>query len=107
MAGLFHKVNVAPGSYAGLLSDEVKKWAVWGKGHPVAGKDPNVIRKDDYGNEMHYEDYGKTTLYGWQFDHYPTPVAFGGSDEVSNLRPLNSRANASLGGLLAGLLNNR
>lgn len=76
-----------------LYTDELKKRAVWEKGH-VAGflSDGNVIHYSAYGNAL--------SPYGWEFDHYPTPKSQRGSDEIWNLRPLHCSTNRSLGGLL-------
>ena len=42
---------------------------------------------------------------GWQIDHI-TPIRFGGSDDMSNLRPLYCQTNASLGGIIGSILGN-
>lgn len=77
---------------------------VWAKAMPIAGVDPNVARMDAFGNVMRRADYGdRTSEYGWEIDH-TRPVALGGSDDLSNLRPLHWRANAKLGAGLASLL---
>ena len=89
---------------AGLL--EAAIWldsetvAVWEKARPVAGRDPFWIRQDVHGNEIHRAAYGdSSSKYGWQTDHI-RPKALGGSDDISNLRPVSCRSNAKLGALL-------
>jgi hypothetical protein len=85
---------------------EHKKLAVWQKGRAAPGYDPAVWRYDAHGNPIKYGDYGdRSSKHGWEMDHYPTPAALGGSDDISNLRPLHCVANASHGGILGGLLN--
>ena len=88
---------------AGLLSGELTKLAVWAKGSPIPGYDPNVWRRDEYGNAMRYSDYGnRASDFGWERDHI-VALALGGLDIMDNMRPLHWRANASLGGMLSNL----
>lgn len=89
------------------LGDDAEKNAVWAKGRMLPGllaHDPDEWRQDEFGLTMRYSDYGnRSSEYGWEKDHI-VPRALGGGDEIGNLRPLNYRANASLGGLLGRLL---
>jgi len=65
---------------------------IWDKGHRMRGKDPEHYRKDDLGNVMFRPSYGKLSDMGWEVDH-KNPVDKGGTDNLRNLRPLNTAAN--------------
>ena len=71
------------------------KNVVWSKAEKINGKNPNVYRKDPYGNELYYGSYGKYSEKGWQIDHIK-PKNLGGSDDIKNLQALHSSTNASL-----------
>ncbi len=69
--------------------------AVWQKGYVVNGYNPAEVRKDQCTAWIKRYDYGdRNSQYGWEIDHI-TPEANGGGDELSNLRPLQWRNNAS------------
>jgi hypothetical protein len=87
----------------GTTFTEARKLAVWAKGEIIQGFDPAVWRRDAFGSVMRYGDYGDRNLTnGWEIDHIH-PSALLGSDDISNLRPLNCTNNAGLGGLLSGI----
>lgn len=68
---------------ANWSDDTIQK--VWEKGETVSNNDPAEWRKDECGAWMARNQYGnRNSRYGWEIDH----ISPGGSDAVSNLRPL-------------------
>jgi hypothetical protein len=68
--------------------------AVWQKGTP----EPQYpsFRKDKCGASMQRSKYGKTEQFGWEIDH-DKPVSKSGSDDLSNLQPLQWENNRQKG----------
>lgn len=68
--------------------------AIWNKAVAVPWYNMNMARKDACGAWIYWRDYGnRDSNYGWEVDHV-FPVARGGSDALSNLRPLHWKNNA-------------
>ena len=74
------------------MSYQKKKDEVWDKGQNVRGKDPDLYRKDKFGNTMYKPSYGKKSEMGWEIDH-SKPQSKGGTDHLNNLQPMNTQAN--------------
>ncbi|MFA4906911.1 MAG: HNH endonuclease signature motif containing protein [archaeon] len=61
---------------------------VWQKGIAIIGHDSAIWRKDICGTWMQFSKHGDTSSkYGWEIDH-KKPQSKGGSDDISNLQPL-------------------
>ena len=88
--------------YPFATADETTKIAVWEKGRPIVGEDgktwdKSVWRWDVRGIPMKFDEHGNTdSNHGWEIDHI-IPTAKGGSNDLSNLQPLNWRINREKG----------
>ena len=68
--------------------DEITVQRVWQKGQIVFLVDPNIWRKDQCNARISRFQYGnRNSDYGWEIDHI-IATSNGGSDDISNLRPL-------------------
>ena len=81
------------------MATKDQKDKAWNSAATARGKDPDLYRKDPYGNLMYKPSYGKTSEMGWEVDHI-TPKARGGSDATRNLQAMNTSVNRSKGDTL-------
>jgi len=72
--------------------DEETVEKVWQKGKVIPARDPTVIRKDVCGATIKRAEYGnRNSVFGWEIDH----IDPNGSDNLSNLQPLQWENNAA------------
>ena len=77
-----------------MVPNSRKAQRVWEKGRIAIGFDPADWRRDSFWNLINRKAYGnRSSAFGWEIDHI-VPVARGGTDDISNLRPLYWEANA-------------
>ena len=89
------------------LSKQIEIVHVWSLGHEIPNYDSNVWRRDDNGDVIKFSEYGnRDSEFGWEIDHIH-PSALGGSDHLSNKRPLHCRRNTADGGALGNALRSR
>jgi len=87
-------VSFRPSRPRGVYSD-AEKLAVWAKGQPIVGWDPDEWRVDHRGNplfRMHYGD--KISAFGWEIGLIVDRTR-GGGDDIANLRPQLARRSES------------
>ncbi len=93
------------GSRAG--GDSFPLWVremVWRKAEvlDVDGYQFGSVRRDARGDAMLWGAYGKTdSQFGWEIDHI-YPVSHGGTDELTNLQPLQWKNNRRKSDALPG-----
>lgn len=74
--------------YRFAAAGEQLKLSVWSKGKIADGYNGNFYRRDVFGQWMQYSAHGETlSHFGWEIA-YINPVEKGGTDELSNLQPL-------------------
>ena len=87
--------------YPFAAASEELKLSVWAKGKIADGYNGNFYRRDAFGTWMQYSAHGDTLSYfGWEIA-YVVPLEKGGTDDLSNLQPLqwqNHRRKESGGG---------
>ena len=71
------------------------KIRAWQKDALIPGYDSALWRRDAFGDTIAFAASGNShSDHGWDIDQ-SVPVAAGGSDLISNLRPLHWRANVA------------
>lgn len=68
----------------------------WDKAQVIRGLNPNVWRRDPYGNKIRKGSYGTHGEYGWEVDH-KKPISEGGSDSPRNLQAVHWKENRRKG----------
>lgn len=64
------------------------KITIWEKGNFITGYEPSKWRRDKYGNEIKWEDYGnRKSRYGWEIGQINL-ISNGVVNNIVNLNPL-------------------
>ena len=74
------------------MATKSQRDAAWNNASKIKGKNPDVYRKDAYGNEIYKASYGKQSEKGWEVDH-KHPVSKGGTDSNKNLQAVQWKEN--------------
>ena len=74
------------------MATKSQKENAWENAKTIKGKNPDLYRKDPYGNTIYKPSYGKQSEMGWEVDH-KHPVAKGGSDSPKNLQAMHWQEN--------------
>ena len=74
------------------MATQKQKEHAWETASPVKGKNPELYRKDNYGNEIYKPSYGKQGEKSWEVDH-KKPVAKGGTESLRNIQALKTSVN--------------
>jgi 5-methylcytosine-specific restriction endonuclease McrA len=78
-----------------MVNKEDVEWT-WNHAQEIRGKNSDLYRRDEDGNQIYKPSYGKNGEQSWEVDHR-NPVAKGGSDHRRNLRALQTAANRKKG----------
>lgn len=78
------------------MATERQKQQAWNKAKRIAGKNPNLWRRDSAGNQIYKPAYGTYGEQGWEVDHRK-PKSKGGTNSPRNLQALQTRANRRKG----------
>ena len=74
------------------MASKQQRATAWQNTSRVRGKNPNVYRRDAYGNEIYKPAYGTNGDKGWEVDH-SNPKSRGGTDSPRNLQAMQTTAN--------------
>ena len=78
------------------MATEKQRETAWQKAEPIPGKNPNLYRRDRFGNEIYKPAYGKHGEKSWEVDH-SKPKSKGGTNSPRNLQAMQTSANRRKG----------
>lgn len=88
------QTNTSTKDNVGLSIDEKK--AIWEKANLITGYEPNKWRRDNYGNEIKWDDYDdRKSNYGWEIAHINLISNSISNQASQNLQPLHWKNNTS------------
>lgn len=74
-----------------MVSKDDREWA-WEQARKIRGKNPDLYRRDEEGNELFKPSYGMNGEKSWEIDHR-NPRAKDGTNSRRNLRVLQTKSN--------------
>ncbi len=74
------------------MATSKQKEHAWNGANIIKGENPDVWRKDKYGDTIKYSSYGTYGEYGWEVDH-KNPKSNGGTDHLRNIQALHTETN--------------
>ncbi len=60
-----------------MTDREAIKKDAWSRGRIIEGIDPDLFRKDDYGNWLKYDEFLEEKAMGWDIERRYSPVITG------------------------------
>ena len=78
------------------MATEYQKRVAWENAKKLRGKNPNLYRRDRFGNPIYKPAYGTQGEQGWEVDHSHAK-AKSGTDSPRNLQAMQTKANRAKG----------
>lgn len=74
------------------MATKKQKEHAWDIANKIKGKNPDMYRKDPYGNEIYKTSYGKKGEKSWEIDH-KNPINKDGTENLRNIQAIQWKEN--------------